>query len=62
MNEEKKDLFPALKKYKEEHTTENFQKLCVEVFDFVQDVYSSTANEEERLIYWKFVDILLKSR
>ena len=45
------DIFPALHKYKISHTTENLQKLCVEVLDFCRAIYSSTQNDNERNIY-----------
>ena len=40
--------FPALQKYKSEHSTENLQKLCAEIKAFCKAVYASTGNEEER--------------
>lgn len=45
------DLFPALYKYKSEHTTANFQKLCIEIEDFCNTVYASTHNQQERDIF-----------
>ena len=45
------DIFPALHKYKTEHSKENLQKLCVEIVDFCRAVYASTQNEQERKIY-----------
>ena len=45
---ELKDLFPALQKYKSEHSTANLQKLCAEIKAFCKAVYASTENEEER--------------
>ena len=54
------DIFPALHKYKIEHSTTNLQKLCVEIADFCRAVYSSTQNEQERKIYFNMLDKLLK--
>ena len=45
------DIFPALHKYKIEHTTDNLKKLCVEVAEFCRNIYASTQNEAERNIY-----------
>lgn len=45
------DIFPALKKYKSEHTSANLQKLCVEISEFCTAVYASTRNGNEREIY-----------
>ena len=52
------DIFPALHKYKTEHNTANFQKLCVEISDFCRAVYASTASSEEREIFTKMIDKL----
>ncbi len=54
------DIFPALTKYKNEHNTKNLQKLCVEVADFCRAIYASTQNEEEREIFRKMLDNLIK--
>ena len=54
------DLFPALQKYKEEHSIINLQKLCVEISEFCRAVYASTQNEEERNIYRKMIEKLNK--
>ena len=54
------DIFPALHKYKIEHTTDNLQKLCVEIAQFCRAVYSSTQNEHERNIYYAMLDKLIK--
>ena len=54
------DIFPALHKYKTEHNTVNFQKLCVEIAQFCRAVYSSTQNEQERNIYFAMLDKLNK--
>lgn len=57
---EEADIFPALKKYKDEHTTANFQKLMVEISEFCRSVYASTHNEAERKIYHSFIEKLNK--
>lgn len=54
------DIFPALHKYKIEHSTKNLQKLCVEIAQFCRAVYSSTQNERERQIYFDMLDKLNK--
>lgn len=54
------DIFPALHKYKYEHTTDNLQKLCVEIAQFCRAVYASTQNERERNIYFSMIDKLNK--
>lgn len=54
------DIFPALHKYKIEHSNENLQKLCVEIADFCRAVYSSTQSEYERQIYFDMLDKLIK--
>ena len=54
------DIFPALHKYKYEHTTDNLKKLCVEIAQFCRAVYSSTRNEQERNIYFDMLDKLNK--
>lgn len=53
-------IFPALHKYKTEHNTINFQKLCVEISEFCRAVYASTQNETERNIYRSMVKKLNK--
>ena len=53
-------IFPALQKYKVEHTKTNLQKLCVEIAEFCKSVYSSTQNQEERNIYYSMLDKLSK--
>lgn len=55
------EIFPALHKYKTEHSKENLQKLCVEIADFCRAVYSSTQNEEERKIFYDMLDKLKKT-
>lgn len=54
------DIFPALQKYKEEHSKANLQKLCVEIAEFCRSVYASTQNEEERKIYRSMIEKLNK--
>ena len=53
-------IFPALHKYKTEHSITNLQKLCVEVSDFCRAIYSSTQNETERKIYYDMLEKLKK--
>lgn len=45
-------IFPALQKYKAEHTKANLQKLCVEIAEFCKSVYASTQNQEERDVFF----------
>ena len=54
------DIFPALQKYKDEHSTANLQKLMVEILEFCRNVYASTQNEAERKIYHSFIEKLNK--
>jgi regulator of replication initiation timing len=54
------DIFPTLKKYKDEHSTANLQKLMVEILEFCRSVYASTRNEDERKIYHNFIEKLNK--
>ena len=54
------DIFPALHKYKTEHSTDNLKKLCVEIADFCRAIYASTENEQERNIYFAMLDKLNK--
>ena len=54
------DIFPALKKYKDEHNTANLQKLMVEILEFCHSVYASTQNEAERKIYHSMIEKLNK--
>ena len=54
------DIFPALHKYKIEHSTDNLKKLCVEIAQFCRAVYSSTASPQERQIYFDMLDKLNK--
>ena len=51
-------IFPALQKYKAEHTKTNLQKLCVEIAEFCRSVYASTQNQEERDVYFAMLDKL----
>ena len=53
-------IFPALQKYKTEHTKTNLQKLCVEIAEFCRSVYASTENQEEREVYYTMLDKLSK--
>ena len=53
-------IFPALHKYKTEHTTDNLKKLCVEIAQFSRAVYASTQNEQERRIYYDMLQKLNK--
>lgn len=53
-------IFPALQKYKAEHTKTNLQKLCVETAEFCKNVYASTQNQEEREVYFAMLDKLKK--
>ena len=52
------DIFPALHKYKTEHTADNLKKLCVEIAQFCRAVYASTTSEQERKIYLDMLDKL----
>ena len=54
------DIFPALHKYKTEHTTDNLKKLCVEIVQFCRAIYASTQNEQERNIYFDMLEKLNK--
>ena len=54
------DIFPALHKYKTEHSTDNLKKLCVEISDFCRAIYASTENEKERQIFNAMIDKLNK--
>ena len=54
------DIFPALKKYKDEHNTANLQKLCVEISDFCRSVYASTRSDAERKVYRAMLEKLNK--
>lgn len=54
------DIFPALQKYKDEHSTANLQKLMVEILEFCRSVYASTRSEQERKIYYSMVEKLNK--
>lgn len=53
-------IFPALQKYKAEHTKTNLQKLCVEIAEFCRSIYASTQNQEEREVYYSMLDKLSK--
>ena len=54
------EIFPALQKYKDEHSTANLQKLMVEILEFCRSVYASTRNEQERKIYHSMIEKLNK--
>ena len=54
------DIFPALQKYKDEHSTANLQKLMVEILEFCRSVYASTQNEAERKVYQSMIEKLNK--
>lgn len=54
------DIFPALQKYKDEHSTANLQKLMVEILEFCRSVYASTRNDQERKIYHSMIEKLNK--
>ena len=54
------DIFPALHKYKTEHSTDNLKKLCVEIVDFCRAIYASTESPQERQIYYAMLDKLNK--
>lgn len=55
-------IFPALHKYKTEHSIDNLKKLCVEVAEFCRAIYASTQNEAERKIYLDMLDKILNVR
>ena len=54
------DIFPALQKYKDEHSTANLQKLMVEILEFCRSVYASTRSEDERKIYHSMIEKMNK--
>lgn len=54
------DIFPALQKYKDEHSAANLQKLMVEILEFCRSVYASTQNEAERKVYHSMIEKLNK--
>ena len=56
--DELKDIVPSLNTLIENHTTENLQKLCLELQEFCQSVYALTKNDDERKIYFKMLDNL----
>lgn len=56
--DELKDVAPSLSAFIENHTTENLQKLCLELQEFCQSVYALTKNDDERKIYFKMLDNL----
>ena len=54
------DIFPALKNYKQKHTLTEFKKLCMEIEEFLRQVYASTTNADERQIYFDMLQKLNK--
>lgn len=54
------DVFPALEKYKSDHTEKNLEKLCVEIAEFIRTVYASTRSDREREIFRKMIQKLNK--
>lgn len=54
------DVFPALHKYKNDHTVLNLKKLCVEVVGFCRSIYASTRTPEERTVYFDVFDKIKK--
>lgn len=54
------EIFPALHKYKEDHTEDNLRKLCVEVSEFCRAIYASTKSQKERDIYLSYIKKLIK--
>lgn len=52
------EFMPSLRKYKDERSLVNFQKLCVEIVEFLRNVYASTRNEEEREVYRQMLNRL----
>lgn len=54
------DIFPALHKYKKEHSVVNLQKLCVEIAEFCLTLYASTQSDEERKVFKAMVEKLNK--
>lgn len=54
------DIFPALHKYKKQHTLINLQKLCTEIADFCLAIYASTQSDEERKVYKSMLEKLNK--
>lgn len=54
------DIFPALKNYKQRHTLMEFKKLCMEIEEFLRQVYASTTNADERQIYFDMLQKLNK--
>ena len=54
------NTFPALHKYKTNHSIENLKKLCNAVSEFCSAIYASTQNDAERAIYNSMVKKLNK--
>lgn len=55
-DKELSDIFPALEKYRTNHTMTNFQNLCIQIEEFLLSVYASTQNQNERKVYEKMLD------
>ena len=60
LDSELSDIFPALSNYKQTHTLTEFKKLCIEIEEFIRQVYASTRSEEERQIYFAMLEKLNK--
>jgi hypothetical protein len=60
LNNELADIFPALKNYKSNHSLTEFKKLCIEIEEFIRQVYASTQSKEERQIYFAMLEKLNK--
>lgn len=58
--EELKDVFPALRKYQDSHSHENFQKLCIEISEFLSSLVASTQSQSERDFLKKAIDKSIK--
>lgn len=54
------DIFPALHEYQTERSRMNLQRLCNEIVEFIQSVYASTIDKEERLIFKDMADKIKK--
>ena len=52
------DILPSLETYKKDHSLLNLQKLCVEISEFLRDVYASTKSDEEREVYRQMLERL----
>ena len=58
LDEELFDIFPALRNYKAKHTLTKFKKLCIEIQEFMRQVYASTTNEDERQFFFSMLEKL----